>query len=171
MSDFTKRLWLNVPVVVFIIFVIWLAQANNADAATREQVASFAAGKPVAVACDVETNNPLGDPRVQGWTRVGSSELHLRLPLCNYLTLNPRSTVPGDLPRFVYALTVLLHESFHARGVVSEACANTYTQLISFDVLRRFYGVSFFTALSWQVGGMMNQNMLKQSANYHPVCP
>lgn len=102
--------------------------------------AALIAGKPVGISCDLPPNGPL-----LGQSVIGSSAIRMRSDLCERLSSKT------DDPGFAAALGVVIHESAHARGVRSEACATAWSVATAPWVLDRIYGVPMFTPLSWQV--------------------
>jgi hypothetical protein len=107
-------------------------------------IASMISGHPTQIACDVPTTAV-----VEAWTTPRSNLLHMQPTLCAGLGM-----APGD-PRFSYALGVLIHESSHARGVLREACAEMYADVLIYQVLRDYYRVPFFSKLSMQIGAQV----------------
>jgi hypothetical protein len=106
-------------------------------------IAALAAGHPVQVSCDVEVNPPPGvTPQglVLGWTFVPSDEIHLSSQVCEQLQKPPETGMPSftNIVTWPVALYALIHESIHASGVRSEACANLYTLLTASEMLARF---------------------------------
>lgn len=118
-------------------------------------VAAFIAGHPTQVLCDVPPTAV-----VVAWTNPGSSVIHMQEDACAGLAAKP-----GDLS-FAHGLSALIHESAHARGVRSEACAEAWADLTSYDVLRRFWHVPFFTPLSWLVGAQIREESRRLPASY-----
>lgn len=113
-------------------------------------VVAFVAGHPTAVACDANVNQGPNPPPpgfvVEAWTPYGGNVIHTLPSLCD------GSNDPVGSPQFAAALRVFIHEAAHARGVHSETCAEMTADEGVFDVLRRFYGVPFFSPLSERVG-------------------
>lgn len=130
-------------------------------------VALAIAGHPVHVACDADANHPGVTPPVgafvEGWTVPGSDTVHLASAYCDDLGRGVRS------PYFPVAFGTLIHESAHARGVTSEACAEAWADLTYPDWLARFYGVPFFSPLSLSIGATIYAHTLAKPASYHPA--
>jgi hypothetical protein len=129
-------------------------------------VEASAVGKVVQVTCDAEViRSPTPPPPghlVNGWTIPGGATIHLLPGVCNALSLRPGAE------QFAHAVATLIHESAHARGVRREDCAEMYADLVVFDVLRQFYGVSFFTSLSEQVGRQVYDQTRGLAPMYQP---
>lgn len=108
-------------------------------------VAAFVADKPASIACDVPES-----AIVNGWTAPElSSVIHLKPSRCDALAEKPGAA------GFASSLSLVIHEAAHLRGVRSEACAELWANLAVYDVLRRFYGVPFFSPLSWRIGAQV----------------
>lgn len=121
-------------------------------------VVAFIAGHPAQIACDVSESATA----VEAWTTPGGSTTHFKPSLCEGL-----GSRPGDL-RFGRALGTLIHEGAHARGVKSEACAESWADLAVFDVLRRFYNIPMFSPLSWRIGAQVYAQTQGRPAEYQP---
>ena len=100
-------------------------------------VAALFAGHPTQVACDVPET-----AIVYAWTTPGTSVTHMRGSSCVALAGGP--TRPG----FAVALTTLLHESAHARGVRSEDCAEMWATTNIAFVLEAYYNVPLGSSLA-----------------------
>ena len=100
----------------------------------------------VMIGCDADTNNPYFNFPVAGWAIFGGNEVHLHPQYC--ADMDPR--VWRDSVTRGVALGVLIHEAAHARGVRSEQCAEMYAGVLMYEYLERFYGISMFSAESWE---------------------
>jgi hypothetical protein len=117
-------------------------------------IAASIAGHPVGIACDADRNNPFPMP-VDGWAHVGGDTAHITPRLCAALGSGVQHP---DFPR---ALSVLIHESAHLRGVRREACAELYAHVLAYQVLQEHYNVPFFTVKSkWIVTIIVQQTRL-----------
>jgi hypothetical protein len=128
-------------------------------------VATAIAGHPTTVTCDTSGYpGPAPPPgfQVEAWTAVGSKEIHLAPFLCSGLDS------PLGSAAFARSIGVLIHESAHARGIRTEDCAELWGNLVVFDVLRRFYGVPFFSRLSLQVAAQVRNFTLVRPTSYQP---
>lgn len=128
--------------------------------------AAFIAGHPVTVACDANVNHgPVAEragETLQGWALYGGDVIHVLPAYCRASTIRP-----GD-PGFAATIDLFIHEAAHARGIVSESCAELTADVGVFDVLRRFYGVPFFSRLSRQVGAQLLAISRRKPADYQP---
>ena len=129
-------------------------------------VAAFIAGHPVQIMCDI----PDSATAVEAWSTPCGSFMHMKPSVCVGLTQKVGGTehAVGQVS-FAHAIGTVIHESAHAKGVRSEACAEMYADIGVFDVLRRFYGVPFFTPLSWLVGRQVRDHTLHLPPNYQPT--
>jgi hypothetical protein len=128
-------------------------------------IAISLSGHPVSIDCDTSTYPGPPPPApyvVEAWTYTGGDVIHMRRELCEGFSFAPGTR------RFAQSIRVLIHESAHARGIRSEACAELHAQLGVFDVLRRFYRISFFSSLSRLIGEQVYLEGLKRPANYQP---
>lgn len=130
-------------------------------------VAAMIAGKPVNVACDADTNfGPTGPPpvgfTVEAWTPYGGDTIHMLPQLCVDVLRQPGT------PEFAAGIRVLIHESAHARGVRREDCAELTADIGVFDVVRRLWGIKFFTPLSRQIGSQVLELTRIRPASYQP---
>jgi hypothetical protein len=120
-----------VPVRRLLVAAIALALASPAAAASQPQptlgaVASWAAGKAVAVHCASSTDEwqqmltAVGhtNPLIRGYAPLGGNDVYLAPGRCAALRDGPRG---GG---FALGLMTLLHEAAHARGEASEAVAS-----------------------------------------------
>lgn len=87
-------------------------------------IVSLVAGHPVKVECDTDRGPRVASGyRLAGWADIPNSTAHLRPEMCELFRERSEWTGVG--------MHVLLHESFHLRGIVdeaeTEACA--YTRL------------------------------------------
>lgn len=129
-------------------------------------VGAFVAGHPVEIICDADVNpSPKPVPPgfvVDAWTLIGTGPIHMVPAIC----ANLRARV--GTPEFTHALRVLLRESAIAGQARSESCAELYAELGSYDVLRRFYRVPFFTALSRRIGDDVVAEVKTSPPNFAP---
>lgn len=128
-------------------------------------VVAFIAGKPATAVCT--TDGYKGQPApagyiLEGWTTPGTDTVHLDPTICADLSAQPGSVA------FARALRVVIHESAHARGTRSEACAELWADMTVYDVLRRFYNVDFFTPLSEEIGAQVLDETHRRPAVYQP---
>jgi hypothetical protein len=126
-------------------------------------IAAFIVGHPTQVMC----NAPEGPQSlVMGYTVSGV--VHIRPSLCSAVAGKPGPEM------FALGISALIHESAHARGISKEACAELIADLGVYQVLRDFYGIPFFTPLSWAVGRQVYANTLTLPAKYQTAgatCP
>ena len=130
-------------------------------------IAAAIAGHPVDVRCDADKNPPPGlTPApgyvIEGWAYVGGNEIHMLPHLC------ADTNAPVGSLAFAQALRVVIHEAAHARGVAVEACAELWAALVVFDILRRFYGIPFFSKLSESIGRQVLAETRLRPPNYQP---
>lgn len=116
-------------------------------------IVSSIAMHPTQVACDADVNHS-GLPAPPGfevgaWTIVGGSTIHVLPRYCRYSFAKPPDWT------FAKALEVFIHEAAHARGVHTEACAEMTADVGVYDIVRRFYGIPFFTPLSKLIGAQV----------------
>lgn len=129
-------------------------------------VVAFIAGHPTNVACDADVNHG-GIPSrpgfaLKGWAQHDGNVIHVLPGFCDASTLRPRD------PGFPETIELFIHEAAHARGIVSESCAEMTADIGVFDVLRRFYGVPFFSRLSVRVGRAVLAMTREGFADYQP---
>lgn len=130
-------------------------------------VAAMVAGKPMNVACDADTNfgNTAPPPAgfvVEAWTPYGGDTVHMLPQLCDDVLQQPGTE------EFATGIRVLIHESAHARGVRREDCAELTADIGVYDVIRRLWGIQFFTPLSWQIGSQVLNLTRLRPLNYQP---
>lgn len=126
-------------------------------------VVASIAGHPVTVACDADVNRPSSVPAgAIGWAIIGGDTIHIHPLMCDY------SRAEVGSPEFAAALDLFIHESAHARGVLSESCAEMTADVGVFDVLRRFYGIPFFTPMSRRIGAQVLAITRTLSPEYQP---
>lgn len=127
---------------------------------------AFIAGHPTSVVCDADVNHgPVAERpglTLKGWTAYGGNVIHVLPGFCSASTL-----LPGA-PGFPETIELFIHEAAHARGIVSESCAELTADMGVFDVLRRFYGVPFFSPLSVRVGRAVLAHSREAPADYQP---
>jgi len=124
------------------------------------------AGHPTTVACDADSN-PSPFPTAPGyvvaaWTLTGGDTIHALPLLCN------ESRYPLGSTEFAAAIETFIHEAARARGVVTDSCAQLTADEGVYDVLRRWYGVPFFSPMSEQVGAQVLSLTRKLPASYQP---
>jgi hypothetical protein len=95
-------------------------------------------GHQPVVACDADVNPPPGiviPPGyvVDGWTYLDGSEIHLHPEICR------GSHAPVTSVAFARSFNVVAHESWHARGILSEGCAELFARLAVFDWYQRVW--------------------------------
>ena len=130
-------------------------------------IAASLAGHPTKIACDTPTNpGPVTPPPgyvVEAWTPYGGDTIHMSPALCSGFYAPIGST------RFAQSLRALLHESAHARGIVSEACAEAFAWRFSRSVFYthyRFDAWLFFIAN--RVAKQIEAETRLRPANYQP---
>jgi hypothetical protein len=129
-------------------------------------VVSFIAGHPTTVACDATLNGhaasaPAGTTPI-AWTPYGGSTIYVLPSICD------ESNATVGTEQFAHAIGTFIHEATHARGVVSESCAEMTADIGVFDVLRRFYDVPFFSSTSVLVGAEVFAFTRQRPAEYQP---
>jgi len=112
--------------------------------------ASWIAGHPVTVACDVDVN-PSPFPIAAGfvataWTLTGGSVIHATSTVCD-----ETSAQVGTMA-FADGIATMIHEGARAHGWQSDSCVELLADIGVFDVLQRFYGVPLFSSTSELVG-------------------
>lgn len=132
-------------------------------------VAAFIAGHPVDVVCDADVNQGPNTPPpgfiIEAWTTYDTGPIHLIPERCNDLSA-PRGSL-----QFAQGIHTLVHEASHARsprGLRKESCAELTSDLGVYDVLRRFYGIPFFSARSWLIGGQVLALTRQLPSAYQP---
>lgn len=130
-------------------------------------IATALAGHPTKIACDTHTNpGPVTPPPgyvVEAWTPYGGDTIHMSPTVCSGFYADFGSV------RFARSLRVLLHESAHARGIVSEACAEAYAWQYPRSVLYTHYRFDpwlFF--LSDRIAKQIQAETRLRPANYQP---
>lgn len=129
------------------------AWAGNVATPLMGEVASWAAGKPLAVHCESDaaewdrmvvavSNGSRRGPTVNGYTFVTTPKIWLGPTVCPALVIGtPTSSGFGQ------SLVVLLHEAVTHRGFRLDSAQQCAAVLLHYDALRRFYKVQFFSAL------------------------
>jgi hypothetical protein len=118
---------------------------------------AFIAGYPAQIECDLPDN---GD--IMGFALPGAPALRMQPYLCANLGKQPWT------PQFVQAIATVIHESAHLKGVKSETCAEWYAVAGIYDVLRRFYGIPFFSPFSRQIGNQALMFARSLGPTYQP---
>jgi hypothetical protein len=95
-------------------------------------------GHPTQVSCDADVNPPPGITVpagyvVDGWARLDGSEIHFSPEVCR------GSYAPVASRAFAKTFNVMAHETWHARGVLSEGCAELFARLAPFDLFPRVW--------------------------------
>jgi hypothetical protein len=112
------------------------------------QVASWAAGKPVSVWCesdavawDTMTRSMRGAPGagIAGFTLYASPVVYVGPPSCANLNYGITD------PRLALGLNTLLHESAHQRGFHDEDLAECAARVLIYSALHDYYGVEWFS--------------------------
>lgn len=129
-------------------------------------VVSLVAGHPTTVACDADTN-PSPFPTAPGqvataWTLTGGNVIHVHPRFCDF------SAAPVGTEDFARVIDVFIHEAARARGVQTDSCVEMTADIGVYQVLRDFYNVPFFTALSRRVGAQVLAYTRKLPASYQP---
>lgn len=129
-------------------------------------VASFIAGHPTVVTCDATLNGqaanaPAGTTPIAS-TPYGGNTIYVVPSICD------ESNAPVGTEQFAHAIGTIVHEASHARGVVSESCAEMTADVGVFDVLRRFYNIPFFSSMSVLVGAEVLAFTRRRPADYQP---
>ena len=128
-------------------------------------VVSWIAGHPVTVACDVDTNpSPFPSPgyTATAWTYTGGNVIHVMPAFCDY------STAPVGSDNFARVIDVFIHEAARARGVQTDTCVEMTSDVGVYDVLRRFYGIPFFSRMSVLVGAQVLALTRTLPASFQP---
>lgn len=129
-------------------------------------VAAMIAGHPTEVRCDTDVNpGPITPPPgfvVEAWTTYDTGPVHMSPDLCTGITARPGSIT------FAQSLRVIIHESAHAKGYRREACAEMTADIGVYDVLRRLWGIQFFTPLSVKIGAQVLALTRLRPVNYQP---
>jgi hypothetical protein len=118
---------------------------------------AFVAGYPAQVTCDLPDSG-----NVMGYAVPGAPALRMQPWLCDSLRRPPFTS------GFVYAMTTVIHEAAHLRGVRSERCAAWYSVAGIYDVLRRFYGIPFFSSQSRHIGSQALMFVQSLGETYRP---
>lgn len=129
--------------------------------------ASWVAGHPVTVACDADTN-PSPFPAAPGavitaWTLTGGNVIHALPAICGETDAEPGTT------QFADGIATMLHEAARARGLTSDSCVELFADIGVFDVLRRFYGIAFFSDMSVRIGSQVLGLTRQRPASYQPA--
>lgn len=154
--------------MVCAVLVGLLAPAAGAATAAPTMVAaaSWVAGHPVTIACDAALDGHAASLQAGltplAWTPYGGNIIYAQPSLCDETS----ATIGSQA--FAQAIGTIIHEATHARGVVSESCAELTADVGVFDVLRRFYDVPFFSATSVLVGAEVLGLTRARPANYQP---
>lgn len=104
-------------------------------------VASFVAGHPVQVSCEAHVANPAivlaQGYTLNAWTDpVTDNVLHMRNATCKQLNFGK----PGNF-FFDVSLETLVHESFHQKGIMDEACTEKHADQSMRFLLKKFYHI------------------------------
>lgn len=162
----------RVRVLVLAVALVLAPVAQGANVATpkMEQVASWAAGKPVSVWCESDSEAwsrmlaRVGHiDRVEAYTYVGGSTVWLGPTVCS------RLGSPG-YPVFALGLSTLLHESWHARGHRDEAFAECAARVLIYSALHDFYGVPWYSARMASYTTFALNESLRRPAEYQGGC-
>lgn len=124
-------------------------------------VVAFIAGHQTAVVCD-PTLDGHAIPGATGWTYTGGNVIYVVPSICD----ETRAKI-GSL-RFADGLSTVIHEAARARGLSRDSCVEMVADIGVFDVLRRFYGVAFFTPLSREIGAQVLALTRGRPASYQP---
>lgn len=114
------------------------APAGFREAPALEPAASFLAGKPVGVWCGVTR---LGERYPIGYARSGGDAVFVMPSLVCAPLERLRADVPVPSDDAGYALSVLLHEAAHARGIADERAADCAALAHEAEVGIRFFGL------------------------------
>lgn len=117
----------------------------------------------MAIVCDPDLGGHAAEyPGALGWTAYGGSTIYVILSICANATARPRSATFAD------AIGAVIHEAAHARGIRSESCAEMTADIGVYDVLRRFFGVPFFSSDSEVIGALVLAETRQLPAAYQP---
>lgn len=125
-------------------------------------VVAFIAGHPTQVVCDATLGGLSASPNEIARTPYGGNVIYALPRICDELV------APVGTEAFAHAIGTVIHEASHARGLRIESCAEMTADIGVFDVLRRFYGVSFFSAMSVRVGDQVLAFTHARASNYQP---
>jgi len=128
-------------------------------------VAAMIAGKPVDIACDADTNlipNTSITFAVEAWTYIGGDQIHLLPQLCQ------DASQPIGTYEFAHGVGTIIHEATHARGIARESCAELTADIGIYDILRRLYGIPFFSKVSLRVGAQVLALSRARPPDYQP---
>ncbi len=149
--------------VVALVALILVSSAQAANIATpkMEEVASWAAQKPVRVHCEDDREewariiashaNGWDPSQIQGFVTRGTSTVHIGPWACEGLSRGLSSYSSPEW--FAISLHILLHEATHARGWTDEAHAECAARVLIYSALHNFYGILPFTELKRQLVG------------------
>lgn len=150
----TKRL------LLFAVLATLLAAPASAapapDNATLDAAASWVAGHPVTVSCELDWPTFLSEAQAHGLTGVGgfttylqdgSTVVYVAPDVCEQLlALDARKDVGTFFA--ADALLTLAHESVHQRGVADEGVADCTALSLVKDMAIRFFGIPATTTMS-----------------------
>lgn len=128
-------------------------------------VVAFIAGHPTSVACDADTNqSPFAAPGyvATAWTYTGGNVIHAHPAFCT--ASNDAIGTDG----FARAMDVFIHEAARARGLQKDSCVEMLADIGVYQVLRDFYGVPFFSAMSRKVGAQVLALTRTLTPNFQP---
>lgn len=153
------------------VLLVALACSGAAGASTVSPkvvaVASWIAGHQVSVACDADTNvSPF--PAAPGavitaWTLTGGDVIHALPAICGETDAKPGTT------QFADGIATMLHEAARARGLRTDSCVELFADIGVYDVLRRFYGIPFFSDTSVHIGSQVLGVTRQRPASYQPA--
>lgn len=159
--------------MVLVMALVLAPAASAANVATPKMnaVASWAAGKPVTVWCENDSDAwsrrlaGLGaHTDAGGYAIFGGSEALVGPSACRGLIGGIRDSEFGP------SLLVLLHEATHARGWRDEALTECAARVLMYSALETFYDVPFFS--DWM--SIVTRNALRASlaapAQYQGGC-
>lgn len=124
-------------------------------------VVALIAGHPVSVQCDPALGGHF-IPGAAAWTPYGGNVIYATPQICD------DTTQPLGTLQFALGLNIFIHEAAHARGVVSESCAELVADIGVYQVLRDFYDTPFFTPTSWMIGDQVLLLTHRKPAAYQP---
>jgi hypothetical protein len=98
----------------------------------------------------------------RAWTLTGGDTIHAVPAFCT------GTVAPFGSDAFARSIDVFIHEAARARGLASDSCVEFMADLGVYQVLRDFYGVPFFSPMSWRVGAQVLALTRTLPASYQP---
>jgi hypothetical protein len=153
------------------------AAAGNIATPTMTAVASWTAGKPVAVHCESEPaawdrlvaqSGYAGLPgtAVAGFAVEARSAVYLRYDRCAMLA-------GPEHEQFAIGLHTLLQEAYRLRGAgtTDAGLLECAALVLQYEAMRRFYGVPFFSAAMRRHAALAIARSRSLPAGFGPRCP